>query len=235
MHLKPELCAAILESPRVYRWNNITEYRSAFISKPSTYFELLSPKTWNGEPHVVMISGGVHSSACYLVTPDGRPGWAHAFLREGYKVVLVDCWATWCGPCVAEMPNVLSVYEKYHDRGFEVIGITFENAGLLDEVALAFAEIPQELHVECDLGVGSVLADPQRLEQVELPQQQAHRRGLPTGNHQRVDGVQLGPAPHRDGLGARLGQRRQMFSGITLQRKDSDARAHSRLGMKSRW
>ena len=90
MHLKPELCAAILESPRVYRWNYITEYRSAFISKPSTYFELLSPKTWNGEPHVVMISGGVHSSACYLVTPDGRPGWAHAFLREGYKVVLVD-------------------------------------------------------------------------------------------------------------------------------------------------
>jgi len=90
MHLKPELCAAILESPRVYRWNYITEYRSAFISKPSTYFELLSPKTWNGEPHVVMISGGVHSSACYLVTPDGRPGWAHAFLREGYRVVLVD-------------------------------------------------------------------------------------------------------------------------------------------------
>src|SRR5258708_13962370 len=87
---QPELCAAILEGPRVYRWNYITEYRSAFISKPSTYFELLSPKTWNGEPHVVMISGGVHSSACYLVTPDGRPGWAHAFLREGYKVMLVD-------------------------------------------------------------------------------------------------------------------------------------------------
>ena len=40
MHLKPELCAAILESPRVYRWNYITEYRSAFISE-SYYRSLL--------------------------------------------------------------------------------------------------------------------------------------------------------------------------------------------------
>jgi peroxiredoxin len=42
------------------------------------------------------------------------------------KILLLDFWATWCGPCVGELPNVLKTYEKHHPQGFEIIGISLD-------------------------------------------------------------------------------------------------------------
>ncbi|MGA3181193.1 MAG: TlpA disulfide reductase family protein [Terracidiphilus sp.] len=50
------------------------------------------------------------------------------------KVVMVDFWATWCSPCRAEVPNVVKAYQKYHDKGFEIIGISLDQAGAKDKL-----------------------------------------------------------------------------------------------------
>ena len=116
-------------------------------SDPKQAAELLASLANNDDPKVAAAARGRQELKTLEATPldwkftavDGRPvdlaDWRG-------KVVLVDFWASWCPDCLREMPDVLKAYRQYHDKGFEVVGVSMDH----DKVAmLAFLkkhEIP---------------------------------------------------------------------------------------------
>ncbi len=67
----------------------------------------------------------------------GRP-----IAPEDYRgrVLLIDFWATWCGPCLEEMPNVVRAYETWHGQGSEIIGVSLDRAGAEEQIRTVMRE-----------------------------------------------------------------------------------------------
>ena len=74
------------------------------------------------------------------------------------KVVLIDFWASWCGPCRRENPHVRAMYEKYHDKGFEVFSVSLDKDANAWKGAIAKDNLTWPNHVSDLKGWGSAAA-----------------------------------------------------------------------------
>lgn len=107
--------------------------------------------TANAEPGVTGVEVGSVLPAYAATNVDGSK-FDLAARRD--KIVLLNLWATWCGPCRYEIPELQSIHDKYAARGFEVIGVSVDE-GSADAVKEFIAErkmtYPQVLDPEGQL------------------------------------------------------------------------------------
>lgn len=84
--------AALAAPPSVRaQGTSALRYSSGTTDAPATYFETLAPVgAAAGKPPLFLIHGGAHTGACYLMTADGRTGWAHRFVEAGHRVIIPD-------------------------------------------------------------------------------------------------------------------------------------------------
>lgn len=75
------------------------------------------------------------------------------------KVVLIDFWATWCRPCIAEIPHIRRVYEQHHASGFEVIGVSLDQNRDALKAFLARERLPWPQIFDADAPPGQRLAE----------------------------------------------------------------------------
>ncbi|GAB4376838.1 MAG: TlpA disulfide reductase family protein [Salibacteraceae bacterium] len=132
--VKAEVMAFILEDPGSFA--SLAALQNLVMMENFEYYEkvinALEGKADGNEIYEMMklqvnalrkLAPGSVAPDFTLPQPDGTP-LSLSDLRGKY--VLIDFWASWCGPCRKENPNVKRVYEKYRDKGFEILGVSLD-------------------------------------------------------------------------------------------------------------
>ena len=113
---------------------NLLATKSATIDEIKSMFEALSPEMKETEPakkiaeqleNLKSTEVGATAPDFSAPTPSGDV-LALSDVTSNAKLTLIDFWAAWCRPCRAENPNIVSVYKKYHEKGFDVLGVSLD-------------------------------------------------------------------------------------------------------------
>ena len=76
-----------------------------------------------------------------LITPEGERKWLSEYVGHS-KFLFIDFWASWCGPCIADIPKIKQVYEKYKNKGLEVLSISMDTSNKSWTIAMDKADMP---------------------------------------------------------------------------------------------
>lgn len=76
-----------------------------------------------------------------LITLEGERKWLSEYVGHS-KFLFIDFWASWCGPCIADIPKIKQVYEKYKDKGLEVLSISMDYTNKSWTIAMDKVDMP---------------------------------------------------------------------------------------------
>ena len=111
-----------------FRYNIDEEQQNEIISKADSSFKSVPGISYMIDHLNVLKKVAIGQKFTDFEMPNAK-GEVHKlseYVGNG-KVVLIDFWASWCGPCLREVPNVKKVYDKFHDKGFEILSVSLDD------------------------------------------------------------------------------------------------------------